>query len=57
MDLSLFDLNMRQFKPSELSACLYQMSLNPSQEYPHKEMAQNVKWMFDRNRDTLTWLI
>lgn len=56
MDLSLFDLGMRQFKPSELSSCLYAISKNRKGEVDRK-MVMNVEWMLERNKDSFNWLL
>lgn len=47
MDLSLFDLTMRQFKPSNLAKCLFEIGSKEETKVNEGEraMVQNIKWM------------
>jgi hypothetical protein len=60
MDLSLFDLTMRQFKPSKLAQCLCEMGevkKGEKSEETDRLMVQNVKWMVERNKEAMDWLL
>lgn len=60
MDLSLFDLPMRQFRPSQLAHCLHVMGQKGGREAADgmdRMMVQNVSWMIERNSDSLNWLL
>jgi hypothetical protein len=60
MDLSLFDLPMRQFKPSQLAQCLHLMGQPGGRECAEqleRNMVQNANWMIERNSEALTWLL
>ena len=47
MDLYLFDLTMRQFKPSSLANCIFEIGQKEETQASEGEraMLQNVKWM------------
>lgn len=62
MDLTLFDLPMRQFKPSQLAKLLQVMSKkgpldSVEAEKQDRQMAQQVTWMIERNGEALKYLI
>jgi hypothetical protein len=44
VDLTLFDLTIRQFKPAHLAHCIHELTRSQSQKEEHK-MGLNVKWM------------
>jgi hypothetical protein len=61
MDLSLFDMKMRQFRSPELVRCLRWMGQRGNDhkiaEESLKPMVQNVLWMMERNSDSLNYLL
>jgi hypothetical protein len=62
MDLSLYDLPMRQFRPSHLAQLLHLMGKPGSLESADAEkqdrlMVQHVMWMIERNSDALKYLV
>jgi hypothetical protein len=51
VDLTLFDLNIRQFKACELAHCIYELAhQQKGHENHHRIIALNVKWMVERNQ-------
>lgn len=53
-DLSLFDLNVRQIETNKLAGAI--LALSCGEDPPDYNIGLSVKWMIERNSDSLYWL-
>jgi hypothetical protein len=61
MDLSLFDMKMRQFRGNDFVKCLRWMGKKGNDhrvvDETMKPIIQNILWMIERNSDSLGYLL
>jgi hypothetical protein len=61
MDLSLFDVKMRQFRGNDLVKCIRWMGQKGNDhrgvDEKMKPIIQNILWMIERNSDSLSYLL
>ena len=53
-DLSLFDINIRQYPASQI--CLALLALVRREDPAEEKVGLGIKWMVERNAETMIWL-